>query len=629
MRLLRLTLAVLVLVAVTGRWQPVIAQERVLRVQGDHFTVDGQPKFLTFVSYFDAMRRMANGGVDADFDYIRAKGFDGVRIFPNWWNYGCPGSNSRAGAESLMSPDADFATNNYQLNETLFARFEQVLARAAAKGLLVDVSFTRDPVGPDGYTGTVEFINDDNYVEQMRQIAFRLRSGYRHVYFDLENEENDQPLIVRLANAVRGEDSSRLMTASTESGASEEAGSHVAAGNLSFAAVHPDRESWWWTFGAARVPLLEAQTTAGLPHRPVHVQEPMPFAHCPNYSHAVDSDIDHYRHAASHAKAAGLAAFTFHSGTSFVMTSNEYRYRVSAAEDAALTAVIAAVASTTWMRDSPTRLDFDGDHVSDYGIFTSVTPDTWNIFQSNNGPLGAWWGESGDIPTGADYNGDGLTDYAIWRPSNGHWWVRTSHDNQLYIWQWWGLPGDTPVPGDYDGDGRADLAVFRPSTQEWHIMWSSGGPTYSHQWGLPGDIPVPADYNNDGRTDLAIYRPSEGNWYSYSVQSGAVQVVQFGLSGDTPLPKDYDGDGLIDYAIFRPSSLLWYIRHSSNTAIVDVIQWGLAGDIQVPADFDGDGHADLGSYRPSNGMWYVMTSKTPGYTTFGPFGGVNEHILTK
>jgi hypothetical protein len=31
----------------------IAAAQQVLAVQGDHFTVNGQPKFLTFISYFD------------------------------------------------------------------------------------------------------------------------------------------------------------------------------------------------------------------------------------------------------------------------------------------------------------------------------------------------------------------------------------------------------------------------------------------------------------------------------------------------------------------------------------------------------------------------------------------------
>src|SRR5689334_23821894 len=53
-----------------------------LAVQGDHFTVNGQPRFLAFISYFDALDATDN---TADFQFLRSQGIDGVRVFPNWW----------------------------------------------------------------------------------------------------------------------------------------------------------------------------------------------------------------------------------------------------------------------------------------------------------------------------------------------------------------------------------------------------------------------------------------------------------------------------------------------------------------------------------------------------------------
>src|SRR5688572_14740180 len=69
---------------------PVAAQ--VLGVERDRFTVDGRPKFLLFISYFDGLRRAhANGGagdLDTDFRYLKQIGVDGIRVLPNW-QYNC------------------------------------------------------------------------------------------------------------------------------------------------------------------------------------------------------------------------------------------------------------------------------------------------------------------------------------------------------------------------------------------------------------------------------------------------------------------------------------------------------------------------------------------------------------
>ena len=55
-----------------------------LSIQGDHFALNGQAKFLVLAGYFDGLDA---GNVGADLDYLKSKGIDGVRVFPNWWDY--------------------------------------------------------------------------------------------------------------------------------------------------------------------------------------------------------------------------------------------------------------------------------------------------------------------------------------------------------------------------------------------------------------------------------------------------------------------------------------------------------------------------------------------------------------
>src|SRR5438132_1128764 len=56
----------------------------VLGIAGPAFTLDGRPRFLLLVSYFDALRA-SDAALEADFAFLRRSGVDGVRIFPNWW----------------------------------------------------------------------------------------------------------------------------------------------------------------------------------------------------------------------------------------------------------------------------------------------------------------------------------------------------------------------------------------------------------------------------------------------------------------------------------------------------------------------------------------------------------------
>src|SRR5205085_1551558 len=67
--------------------------------------------------------------LDADLQYLASKGVSGVRIFPNW----------QAPGETLMQCDG--ALRPLQLE-----KLTRLIDRAAANGLVVDVSFTIDTV---------------------------------------------------------------------------------------------------------------------------------------------------------------------------------------------------------------------------------------------------------------------------------------------------------------------------------------------------------------------------------------------------------------------------------------------------------------------------------------------------
>ena len=52
-----------------------------LKIAGPAFTVDGRPRFLLLVSYFDALRA-SDATLEADFAFLRRCGLDGVRHLP-------------------------------------------------------------------------------------------------------------------------------------------------------------------------------------------------------------------------------------------------------------------------------------------------------------------------------------------------------------------------------------------------------------------------------------------------------------------------------------------------------------------------------------------------------------------
>lgn len=221
-----------------------------------------------------------------------------------------------------------------------------------------------------------------------------------------------------------------------------------------------------------------------------------------------------------------------------------------------------------------------------------------------------------------DFNGDSISDYGIFRPSSATWFISRSTDGPMAPVAFGGA-GDLPIPADYDGDGRADFAVFRPPTSTWYIFGTSNGPVEPFSFGGIGDRPIPADYDGDGKADLAVFRPETVTWYVLGSKEWVMSSFVFGAKGDTPVPGDYDGDGRADAAVYRPSISTWYI-HGSTDGPIGPIQYGVPGDLPVPGDYDGDGIGDIALFRPWTATWYVFGSSVGQMApfTFGTYGDV-------
>jgi glucose/arabinose dehydrogenase len=274
-----------------------------------------------------------------------------------------------------------------------------------------------------------------------------------------------------------------------------------------------------------------------------------------------------------------------------------------------------AVYRVTFPAGRRLRSDYDGDGVSDLGVFRSASGVWLTVRSSDGAATGAQWGQPGDLAVPGDYDGDGRTDLAVYRvppPSSiaatadGVWYVLRSSTGTA-VATCWGQTGDVPVPADYDGDGATDVAVFRPATGTWYLVPSGSGVAATVAWGLPGDQPVPGDFDGDGRADPTVFRPATGTWHQFRGATRTALEFSWGANGDVPLAGDYDGDGMADPALFRPATGAWYQLLSASGGAVGLI-WGAPGDQPLVGDYDGDGRADPTVFRPSEGTWYQLRS---------------------
>lgn len=342
------------------RTTPVAAQAAppVFGISGRTFTRNANPQFMLFFSYFAALRpdnatpqnlsdtqrfeAYADNTLNEHFRLLRAYGFDGVRIFPNWW-----WSASSSGCSPDLLP---VIGTNGMINETAWARLVKVLQLAGNNGLFVDVSWARDTIGPN-----VDLISQ--YGAGLLRATDRLRGTNPHVFFDIQNEHNVggsthpckknsesaadiRTMIDALQNTqscyqgIGCGDSNRVMFASVDGGIARTGANSVAAhasgAHMDAIAYHDPREAGsaylggyedlplWAELTGWRVWEIKTDATLKNLVLPVYFQEPAfygsGYACVPQFHDCSPSGIaTQFLQAAGSARGAGAAAWTLHS----------------------------------------------------------------------------------------------------------------------------------------------------------------------------------------------------------------------------------------------------------------------------------------------------------------------------
>lgn len=313
------TLAIATVAASVTTGRPsAAAQPPALGIAGTQFTVDGVPRFLVVVSYFDALRA-SDAVLAADFTWLRAHGIDGVRIFPNWWRCAavrqCGG---HAGQDTLMEAPGG------RLRPDRLARLQAVVAKAAEHGLVVDLSFARETVRDA--QGVV--LTPAAYADALAA-ALPALGAAPHVMVDLQNEVYQNRVFAegagedarQVARLVRRLDTrGRIVFVSTNLAEAERYGycgvpgrCPADAASVDVLAVHDAREVNWHDRTPAVVRDLLALGQRRGP-RPIYLQEPQPWQD----ERAADR-LERFLDAAARARRAGAAAWTFHTRTSFIL----------------------------------------------------------------------------------------------------------------------------------------------------------------------------------------------------------------------------------------------------------------------------------------------------------------------
>lgn len=485
-----------------------------LGISGSQFTVNGVPKFLLFVSYFDAMRRSNadgnnQGDLDTDFQYIRAKGFDGIRILPNWFHY----DTGQPANDDALFTDSDV------IRDEKWPVFLRVLERASAHGLLVDVTFTRE---------TVSSLTVSEYSTQIRKATEMLRNTCPNVLIDIQNEFpiNNRLTIPEaqavISNYVRPADPQRIVMASTDAGSTPNfvtAGQIVAQVGMDVAAYHDPRDpNSWFTDAGVNDVVSGLKSGMGASQRPVYLQEPMPVATLcpPACANIYDPTLFHARSAASAAKRFGAAAWTFHTRSSFHLSSTTFKAVLDSNSDQKTE--FEAVRPWTW------RLVPNQTWKSGNGQFSLTYQSDGNLVLKNQSQTPVWAsGRSLSDPLVATYQSDG--NFVLWRGNGQAYWVTNT----------WGTPHGSLV---VENDGT--LGIY---TEGGAKVWSTGAGGTGRLNGTSIIFPEQAATSNDGRFRL-IYHLS-GNLVLYRQDGSPIWESGTGSGNPGYVTMQSDGNFVI------------------------------------------------------------------------------------
>lgn len=261
-------------------------------ISGDKFTVNGQPRFLLGVSYFDA----SNWRVE-DLDGLAARRFNLIRI---WLDWGAPGDG-----RSFFNGSGALVQGQKLVN----------LVRAArARGIIVDVTIL-DP----GLTfGDVH--------RALRETATALRAE-PNVIIDVMNEHDhgggprSHADVAGFIGSVRSINANVPVTVSSTGGhlmstanIDEEMGAGVA-----IVTPHFERTSDWFDRTDERVAFVKNFIASRGRNLPVYLQEEARRGHS-----GLNPSRDQFLQAAREARDAGAAAWVFHTDAGFELGANSF-----------------------------------------------------------------------------------------------------------------------------------------------------------------------------------------------------------------------------------------------------------------------------------------------------------------
>ena len=280
----------------TGAAALYLSNSIVLGIDGSSFTINSQKTFLLGASYYGALGA-PDDFIARDLDDLKSLGFNWIRVWAVWDTF-----------DNNVSA-VDTAGN---ARDPYLSRLKAVVAMAATRGMVVDVTLARMPCLP----------NQEAHLRAVETLAKALK-GCRNVYFDLANERDQHYENVfvsyaelrALRDRVKAVDPDRLVTASGAPGDREDLARYLVEAGLDFICPHLDRDAGTEQRTADTTRKFLAWMKELGRAAPIHYQEPFRRDYL-DYRGFWQPEVETFCTDLRNAMLGGAAGWCFHNGSS-------------------------------------------------------------------------------------------------------------------------------------------------------------------------------------------------------------------------------------------------------------------------------------------------------------------------
>jgi len=239
-----------------------VAADTELAIRESQFLINGKPTFLLGISYYGALGA-PESFVDADLADIERNGFNWIRIWATWNAFG----------SNVSAVNADGSPR-----EPYLARLKKIVADCRRRGLIVDVTLSRDDA-----SGSRAPMGVEEHARAVETLVRELKP-FPNWYLDLANERSvrdarfvPQEILKVLRDKAKELDPNRLITASDSSSDDKmesELAAYLNVARVDFVAPHRPRFQGCADQTEAVTRRLLARMKELGRAAPIHYQEP-------------------------------------------------------------------------------------------------------------------------------------------------------------------------------------------------------------------------------------------------------------------------------------------------------------------------------------------------------------------